>query len=420
MCVRTSIATNAEAVRRKAPLFSFFCLRPRCHGLVVFQHPDRRRRPRRAACGGLRDAASAMELVEALPMPARERFVAAHASLLWQARFSPPPDHLLTSLSSDREMGQRRRLDLGRRRDLLMCLRRAQLMRRLRRSAWLRRLRQRRRIWDGRRLAHHPSDAASVLGPEPENSGVGVPGARQASSSGPVPGARTDADAGGCRPGRWAVLEARRHPPGPGRRRPPRQDLGAAGEGPRPPTCRRTTSSATLSTWRADSRTSASRRWSSATTSSRRTGGGQSSARRIRAGDALQVLLRHFLLLAVGHYVDDFNALDFPDAAEEARAAFSDLFSLGPENQAFEGAAAELCAHGPGGPLRGHVGRGPFIPHGTSSQEAPRSYRQTSWRPTSPTAWQGSWRSLPSPSSALWGRRRLSPSTPAPPTPLRL
>ncbi|CAE7031248.1 unnamed protein product, partial [Symbiodinium natans] len=66
------------------------------------------------------------------------------------------------------------------------------------------------------------------------------------------------------------------------------------------------------------------------------------------------VLLRHFLLLAVGHYVDDFNALDFPDAAEEARAAFSDLFSLGPENQAFEGAAAELCAHGPGGPLRGH------------------------------------------------------------------
>ena len=47
-----------------------------------------------------------------------------------------------------------------------------------------------------------------------------------------------------------------------------------------------------------------------------------------RAGDALQVLLRHLLLLAVGHYVDDFNALDFPEAAQDAHDAFSDVFSL--------------------------------------------------------------------------------------------
>ncbi|CAE7195818.1 eIF3-S7 [Symbiodinium natans] len=40
------------------------------------------------------------------------------------------------------------------------------------------------------------------------------------------------------------------------------------------------------------------------------------------------VLLRHLLLLAVGHYVDDFNALDFPEAAQDAHDAFSDVFSL--------------------------------------------------------------------------------------------
>ena len=47
-----------------------------------------------------------------------------------------------------------------------------------------------------------------------------------------------------------------------------------------------------------------------------------------RAGDALQVLLRQFLLIVGGHYVDDFNAVDFPETAQSAFDAFADLFAL--------------------------------------------------------------------------------------------
>ena len=49
----------------------------------------------------LRDAASAMDLVSALPLPCRERIVAAHATLVYQTRFSPPPPHLVAAYIRD-------------------------------------------------------------------------------------------------------------------------------------------------------------------------------------------------------------------------------------------------------------------------------------------------------------------------------
>ena len=47
-----------------------------------------------------------------------------------------------------------------------------------------------------------------------------------------------------------------------------------------------------------------------------------------RAADALQHLLRSLLLIVVGHYVDDFNALEFMEQAMSAFDGFAELFEL--------------------------------------------------------------------------------------------
>ena len=82
------------------------------------------------------------------------------------------------------------------------------------------------------------------------------------------------------------------------------------------------------------------------------------------------MLLRHLLLLAVGHYVDDFNALDFPEAAQDAHDAFSDVFSLlGLKTKASK-------AHSPGRHVLGHVAGGSALSDGTASAEAPVRHRR--------------------------------------------
>ena len=46
-----------------------------------------------------------------------------------------------------------------------------------------------------------------------------------------------------------------------------------------------------------------------------------------RGGDALQQLLRGLLLLPTGHYVDDFNGLEFEELGQSAMEAFEQLFT---------------------------------------------------------------------------------------------
>ncbi|CAE7317206.1 unnamed protein product [Symbiodinium sp. CCMP2456] len=46
-----------------------------------------------------------------------------------------------------------------------------------------------------------------------------------------------------------------------------------------------------------------------------------------RGGDALQQLLRGLLLLTAGHYVDDFNGLEFEELGESAGRSFEELFA---------------------------------------------------------------------------------------------
>ena len=49
-----------------------------------------------------------------------------------------------------------------------------------------------------------------------------------------------------------------------------------------------------------------------------------------RAADALQQTLRALLLIVVGHYVDDFNAVEYAEQAMSAFDAFAELFQLAP------------------------------------------------------------------------------------------
>ena len=45
-----------------------------------------------------------------------------------------------------------------------------------------------------------------------------------------------------------------------------------------------------------------------------------------RAGDAVQLVVRALVFLLGGHYVDDFNAVDFGDLADSAFDTFGGLF----------------------------------------------------------------------------------------------
>ena len=64
-----------------------------------------------------------------------------------------------------------------------------------------------------------------------------------------------------------------------------------------------------------------------------------------RGGDALQQL-RGLLLLATGHYVDDFNCLEFEEVGESAAAAFQELFRSQLNRGALRGPALDGTAGG--------------------------------------------------------------------------
>ena len=67
-----------------------------------------------------------------------------------------------------------------------------------------------------------------------------------------------------------------------------------------------------------------------------------------RVADALQLLTRMLLLLVGGHYVDDFNGIEYAEHSDSAFHAFRVLPRLGPQGQGLQGPATSKPSHHPG------------------------------------------------------------------------